>query len=226
VAGQARAQDVTLAFTDGRVTLRARDATARQILAEWARQTEVRILGAERLAGPPLTLQLEEVPETEALDVVLRQASGYILAPRPVGAAGTTAIDRIFILPVSTASAAALPPPRAAGPPAFAPPPVLNDPALPQNPLGQDGSAPPDGGESAEPVSPGDPAPLTPATAPEAFAQPPGPAPLPSFAAPSITDTQTTEEDAPTPLIVPRPGVLPAPRPQPQPPSPPDPQRR
>lgn len=125
-AADARAQNVSLTFADGRVTLRTQNASARQILAEWARQADVKVVGAERLSGPPLTIQLENVPESTALEVVLRNASGYILAPRAAGERGRSLIDRIFVLPVSTASSAPPAPQRRAGPPTFAPPPVFN----------------------------------------------------------------------------------------------------
>lgn len=229
-ATDARAQNVSLTFADGRVTLRTRNASARQILAEWARQADVQVVGAERLGGPPLTIQLENVPESKALEVVLRNASGYILAPRAAAERGLSVIDRIFVLPVSTASSAPPPPQRRAGPQPFTPPPVFNaptdDPNAPPDP-----DAPPaedtDEAAAAEPAQPGDPAPVTPATAPEAFGVPPGPAPLPSFAAPPIPgQEQSGGAESPAPVIVPRPGVLPAPRQQQPPPpeNPPDPQ--
>lgn len=97
----AAAQQVRLTLADGRATLHATDAPPAAILAEWARLGGTRIVDAERLTGAPLTLTLENVPEREALDIVLRSAAGYIAAARPPGATGASSFDRIIVMPVS-----------------------------------------------------------------------------------------------------------------------------
>lgn len=97
----AAAQQVRLTLADGRATLHATDAPPAAILAEWARLGGTRIVDAERLTGAPLTLTLENVPEREALDIVLRSAAGYIAAARPAGATGASSFDRIIVMPVS-----------------------------------------------------------------------------------------------------------------------------
>src|SRR5690606_19129806 len=74
---------------------------------EWARLGGTRVVDAERLTGAPLTLTLENVPEREALDIVLRNAAGYIAAARPAGSSGASAFDRIVVMPVSVNAAAA-----------------------------------------------------------------------------------------------------------------------
>jgi hypothetical protein len=51
----------------------------------------------------PLTLELEGVTEREALDIILRGVSGYMLAAREPGGAGASMFDRIMILPTSAA---------------------------------------------------------------------------------------------------------------------------
>ena len=81
-----RAQAVTVRFHDGLVTLTARNAPLRAILAEWARLGGTTIVNGERVAGPPLTLELNAVSERQALDVILRTVSGYMLGARPAGA--------------------------------------------------------------------------------------------------------------------------------------------
>src|SRR5207237_1419294 len=69
----------------------------------------------DRVAGSPLTLDLEGVPERQALDIVLRSVSGYALAAREPGATnGPSMYDRIMILPTSVAPRN--PPPTAAAP--------------------------------------------------------------------------------------------------------------
>lgn len=105
---RANAQQMTLQIQDGRVTLDAQNVPVRQILAEWARVGGAKIVNGEKVVGSPLTLQLQGVPERQALDIVLRGVSGYMLAARQT-AGGVSAFDRIMILPTST-------PPRAPAP--------------------------------------------------------------------------------------------------------------
>jgi hypothetical protein len=95
------AGELKLAIANGRVTLVAKDVPLRQILAEWSRVGQTRIVNGEKVAGAPLTLQLLDVPERQALEVLLRSVSGYLAAPRPVAVTASTVsqYDRIMILP-------------------------------------------------------------------------------------------------------------------------------
>src|SRR4051794_41853565 len=96
-AGSAGAQ-VTLEFHDGLVNLTAQNAPLRTILNEWARLGGTQIVNADRLTGLPVTLQLTNVPETQALDIILRGTAGYIAGQRTSGAAGNQAVlDRIMV---------------------------------------------------------------------------------------------------------------------------------
>src|SRR5205085_2766464 len=74
--------DVQLTMQNGRVTIVAKDASVRQILTEWARVGQTKIVNVERIPGGPMTLELRNVPESQALDVLLRTLSGYNTAPR------------------------------------------------------------------------------------------------------------------------------------------------
>lgn len=114
-AAPASAQAVKLEFRDGRVTLNAQNAPIRTILAEWSRLGGTTIVNGDRVAGAPVTIELSGVSERQALDILLRNVSGYLVAARQVPRAGASAFDRILIVPTSTA-------PRAAAAPAFAPP--------------------------------------------------------------------------------------------------------
>jgi hypothetical protein len=76
--------DVRLTMHDGKVSIVAKDATVRQILTEWARVGQTKIVNVERIPGGPTTLELTDVPEAQALEVLLRSLSGYITAPRAV----------------------------------------------------------------------------------------------------------------------------------------------
>ena len=89
----------------------------RQILEEWARLGNTKIVNAEKVVGSPITLELIDVPERQALDTLLRSAAGYLAAPRPVGVMGASVYDRIMILPTSRPPAAV----ASAAPPAFQP---------------------------------------------------------------------------------------------------------
>jgi hypothetical protein len=92
------AGDVKLQIQNGLVTLEARDASAREILTEWARVGQTKMVNVEKIAGGPLTLQLAGVPERQALDVILRSVSGYVAAPRRTSVPGASVYDRILVL--------------------------------------------------------------------------------------------------------------------------------
>ncbi|MGC4085713.1 MAG: hypothetical protein QM736_27205 [Vicinamibacterales bacterium] len=127
--------DVHITIADGHVTVSAKDATIRQILTEWARVGQTRIVNADRVAGPPVTIELTNVPEAQALDTILRSVSGYLAAPRAVPIANASSYDRIFLLATSNASPARPSGPAPQGPqvnarpaPVFAVPPPDDQP--------------------------------------------------------------------------------------------------
>src|SRR5438552_3139213 len=119
-AAPAARAEVQLSLRNGRVTIVAKDATIRQILTEWARVGRTKIVNVERIPGGPMTLELKDVPETEALDVLLRTLSGYMAAPRLQFSPDASVFDAIVVMPTTAA-----PPARTAGavaPAPFAPP--------------------------------------------------------------------------------------------------------
>lgn len=124
VAARADAQQMTLQIQNGLVTLDAQNVSIRQILAEWARVGGARIVNGEKVMGGPVTLQLNGIPERQALDTILRGVSGYMLASRQAGSVGASAFDRILILPTSSAPRPAAPPANAAFVPRPMPMPV------------------------------------------------------------------------------------------------------
>ena len=145
--------DLKLTIGEGRVTLVADNVPVRTILQEWARLGQSKIVNGEKVLGAPVTLRLINVPEAEALDVVLRSASGYLAAPREVQVANASQFDRIVILATSRpTSAAPAPQPTTQAPqpsfpsPNVAPPPVIEDDQdpteEPQNPQGAPGQMP------------------------------------------------------------------------------------
>jgi hypothetical protein len=123
------AGELQLSIANGKVTLIADNVSPGVILAEWARIGQTKFVNAEKVTGPPVTLRLIDVPERQALDLVLRSASGYMAAPRALGVAGTSQYDRILNLASSRPTVSG--PAPAAGPsfpgnsPRFQPPPMV-----------------------------------------------------------------------------------------------------
>ena len=116
--------DVQLSIRDGRISIVARDATVSQILAEWAAVGQIQIVNGEKIPRDPITIELENVSEQQALDVVLRTASGYIAASRAIAVPNASRFDRIVVVPPSVVPT---PPPPGAAPTATrvsAPPPA------------------------------------------------------------------------------------------------------
>jgi hypothetical protein len=122
------AQSVKVEFNNGLVTVSAQNAPVRQILAEWARLGGTTFVNGDRVPGGPVTLELENVPERHAIDVLLRSVSGYMVAARETNSVpGASTFDRILIVPTSSA-------PRATGP-AFLPQPTpqpVQQPVVPE----------------------------------------------------------------------------------------------
>jgi hypothetical protein len=140
--------DVRVTIQDGLVTVVAEDATVGQIIAEWARVGQATVVNADRIPGGPISVEMTNVPEAQALDMLLRSAAGYLAAPRAVAASNLSTFDRIVVMP--TSSAPRNPAPVAFQQPQFAqpqfaqpiPPPVGDD-----DP--EDAPPPPNGGAPA-----------------------------------------------------------------------------
>ena len=129
--------DVHVTMQNGRVSVVAKDATIRQILTEWARVGQTKIVNVERIPGGPITLELNNVPESTALEVLLRAMSGYIAAPRAVEAANLSLYDRIIVMPTLASARPAVsstPPPVFQQPTPQYTPPVADDDADDEQP--------------------------------------------------------------------------------------------
>jgi len=129
LAGSTASAEVQVTIHDGLVTVIAKDATVRQIIAEWARVGQAKVVNAERIPGGPVTLELVNLPESQVLDTLLRSAAGYLAAPREVVASNLSRFDRIVVMPTSN-------PPRTAS---AAPPPAFPQPQFAQPPNDDDG---------------------------------------------------------------------------------------
>ncbi len=78
IAASTASADLHLTMQNGRVSIVAKDATLRQILTEWARVGQTTIVNVERIPGGPVSLELNDVAEGQALEILLRPISGYI----------------------------------------------------------------------------------------------------------------------------------------------------
>jgi len=122
-AASTNAQAVSLKFNNGRVSLNAQEASVRTILAEWARVGGTRMVNHERIPGAPVTLELTDVPERQALDILLRTAAGYVVTARDGAGGGASMLSGVVILattsaprnqtPITFSNATALPPSQA-----------------------------------------------------------------------------------------------------------------
>jgi hypothetical protein len=180
-----------LTLADGRASLVATEVTVGEILSEWARVGGTRIVNGDRVPGGRVTLQLSDVPEREALDLLLRQAAGYVATQRKVDLEAGSRFELVLILPTSAppspqqqrAAAASFTPATAA--PVYAPSGALRV-------IGPDGEPVPDDQEGAPPAPP------LYQPLPPGFAEPPDGVPPPAFNPPASA----------TPGSVPVPGMI------------------
>ncbi len=108
----AAAQNLSVEFHEGRVSVDATGVPVRTILTEWGKIGGTKIIGAEKIMGAPMTVKLIDVTEAQALETILRSVAGYMAAPRNSGE-GSSMYDRILVMATSTA-----PPPPARPAPA------------------------------------------------------------------------------------------------------------
>jgi hypothetical protein len=86
---------------NGLVSVTAKNATLSEILKAWASAGETTIVSADGVTTARVTLNLVDVPEEEALALLLRSMSGYLVVRRSDARAGTSHFARIVILPTS-----------------------------------------------------------------------------------------------------------------------------
>jgi hypothetical protein len=100
------AQKLELTFDQGFVTLAAQDVTVRQVLDEWARMGGTRVVNADLLGGKRISLQLDRIPEAQAIERLLESAAGYV-ARRRSGTTGPSDFALILVLATGNAPAGA-----------------------------------------------------------------------------------------------------------------------
>src|SRR5687767_13526642 len=89
--------DVVVTIRDGRASVTARDAAGSDILEAWSRAGGTTIVNGELLKNARSTLELVDVPEEQALDMILRSAGGYLATRRSAPAAGASSFDRVVV---------------------------------------------------------------------------------------------------------------------------------
>jgi len=213
VASVRAAGTVHVSMHDGLVTVSAQNATLRDILEAYAQAGQTTIGNLEKIpSSAPLTLNLTDVPEPQALDIVLRSLSGYLAVPRSANRPSASRYDRIVVVPTSATDRGDAQ--RAAAPPPFAPPAVVLQP-LPQPPpevappvngvarrIGPDGNFIQDDQQRATPPAPR-PAGIPPVAAPQP-AQPNGGAVVGSSVPGMIVPAQPTPGSQPQQTPPPR----------------------
>lgn len=78
-SGDAQGQDLQLHLQNGFVTLKARNVALADVLRRWADVGGVSIVQRGRPFDALVTLDLTDVPERTAVDILLRGSSGYLL---------------------------------------------------------------------------------------------------------------------------------------------------
>jgi hypothetical protein len=146
---------VNVVLNNGRVSFAATAATARDILRAWACAGNVDIVNIDKVSGPELTLSLDDVPEEQALDMLLRANGGYLARRRANASSsvGSSQFDRIVVLQATAPANQIATSPAPATPTG---PSVSQDDAsfVVRRVIGPDGTPVPDDQEDAPPAPP------------------------------------------------------------------------
>ena len=100
-------QDLRLQFHGGLVDLSAHAVTVAEILARWSEMGGTTVVNGDQVQSGPVTIDLVDAPEREALAIILRTIPGYLLAERADRIGSGSTIDRIALLPTRTTPPAA-----------------------------------------------------------------------------------------------------------------------
>ena len=186
----ATAGELKLSIRNGLVTMSAQNVPLSMVMSEWARIGQTKVVNGEKVLTP-VSLEIVDMPERKALDLLLRSVSGYMLAERSAPLANASAFDRIMILPTSRA-------PMNTGVTQSVPQPFNNVPRpMPAQPM------PPQPMPDMDDEGPEN---MPPGMGPESGAARPGPQPPIPGQDPVLPGN--------APLTSPRPGQLPQPAPQ------------
>jgi hypothetical protein len=111
-AGNVAAQELSLHIDKGLVTLDAENVTVDEVLARWIQATGLSVVSkGGQGSDVPVSLHVREVSERDALKMVLRDLSGYIMGERVEPGTGVVSVDRLVILTESAPRPADVLPP-------------------------------------------------------------------------------------------------------------------
>jgi hypothetical protein len=100
----AGAQDMTIEFHNGRVSMTARSVSIRVILSEWARVGGTSVVNGDLVPDTLVVLDADNVPEADVIGALLHGVRGYVATRRASPAPGASQFERISILADSTVS--------------------------------------------------------------------------------------------------------------------------
>jgi hypothetical protein len=108
---QATPSAPVVTFADGFVSVSATDAPAADVLSAWAGAGHTDFVGIERLAGHRVTIALQRVSDTVALDEILGPENGFVAVFRTAVSPSLSMFSRVVIgAPTPRRRAAATPP--------------------------------------------------------------------------------------------------------------------
>jgi glycosyltransferase involved in cell wall biosynthesis len=110
-----------LTFRDGHISVVAHGVTVQQVLKEWERVGHTQVVHAEAAAAALIDIDLQDVTEEEALDVLLRSSAGFLAIAAQAPGETTSHFERILIVP-STSSPRELVQAAAQSPASYLPP--------------------------------------------------------------------------------------------------------
>ena len=90
--------ELEISFHNGRVTIIADDIPVQKILQAWSEIGQTMFVDTGELRSESIRVDLINVDEIEAIRVLLRQATGYVAAPRSAVPRGQSRFDRIFVM--------------------------------------------------------------------------------------------------------------------------------
>jgi hypothetical protein len=86
------------------MTVVAESVALRTVVLEWARVGGVRLVDPQHVSLAPVSIELRDLPEGEALKVLLRTLPGYLLQKRSVGSEGSSLFEKLAVMAPAAAS--------------------------------------------------------------------------------------------------------------------------
>jgi len=94
----ARSRSLVVSCDEGRMTVVADSVALRTIIQEWARVGGVRLVNPQHVSLAPVSVDLRDLPEGEALEVLLRALPGYLLQERSMESGGSSVFEKLAVM--------------------------------------------------------------------------------------------------------------------------------